>query len=92
MISLGKSSDRYQVILEPFDPPLGLNSAYCRQNIETLVIRQNVHTWSGDDFNIKNEAGEDVLNCYADPMSWKLKKGAQCYDDDFPSSLPAFEG
>lgn len=70
----GKSSP-YQVILEPFDPPIGFNTAFCSPNIETLHMKEKFSSFKDVDIAIKNEAGQQVLTCHCKGGSFTNKKG-----------------
>lgn len=70
----GKSTS-YQVILEPFDPPIGFNAAFCSPNIQTLHMKERFSSFKDVDTAIKNEAGQQVLICHCQGGSFTNKKG-----------------
>lgn len=55
-MSLSGHSTPHSVLLEPFHPPIGLNAAFCMPLVETLAMKENMWSFSGDDFNIQNLA------------------------------------
>lgn len=70
----GKSTP-YQVILEPFDPPIGFNAAFCSPNIETLHMKEKFSSFKDVDIAIKNDAGQQVLTCHCKGGSFTNQKG-----------------
>lgn len=72
-------STSQSVLLEPFHPPIGLNAAFCMPHVETLVMKEKMWSFSGDDFSIQNSAGQDVVRCHGQAFSWRDRKGAFFY-------------
>ncbi|EIM79548.1 DUF567-domain-containing protein [Stereum hirsutum FP-91666 SS1] len=67
-------STSQSVLLEPFHPPIGLNAAFCMPHVETLVMKEKMWSFSGDDFSIQNSAGQDVVRCHGQAFSWRDRK------------------
>lgn len=65
----------FQTVLEPVDPPIGLNIDFCGPNVETLHMKHNVASLTGDKFVVNNEAGEVVLSCRGQAFTLIDKKG-----------------
>ncbi|KAJ7642245.1 tubby C-terminal-like domain-containing protein [Roridomyces roridus] len=49
-------------LLDP-SPPLGLFSQFCTQDQTTLVLKEKVISWSGEDFSVKDHLGNVVIKC-----------------------------
>ncbi|KAL7412991.1 tubby C-terminal-like domain-containing protein [Mrakia frigida] len=60
--------------LQPFHPPLGVNTSYCVPNVVTLVLKEKAFSFSGDDFQIKDSNGNVVVQCHGSAMSFRDKK------------------
>lgn len=65
------------VLLAPFNPPLGPQPAsyrvYCPEQV-TLVLREKVFSFSGDDFLIQSTEGMSVCKCKGKAISLHAKK------------------
>lgn len=72
------STEKLLPLLDPIDPPLGLNAAFCNSTTtQTVVVEKNLRSWSGQDFGIKDvQSGEVVVSCEGKVGSWREKKGA----------------
>ncbi|EIM79562.1 uncharacterized protein STEHIDRAFT_163594 [Stereum hirsutum FP-91666 SS1] len=62
------------VHLEPFHPPIGLNAAFCAPHVGTLIMKENIWSFSGDDFSIQKSVGQDVVRCHGQAFSWRDRK------------------
>ncbi|KAJ7622103.1 tubby C-terminal-like domain-containing protein [Roridomyces roridus] len=51
-----------QQLLDP-SPPLGLFPQFVAQQQMTLVLKEKVLTWSGEDFSVKDQWGSVVVRC-----------------------------
>jgi uncharacterized protein YxjI len=60
--------------LQPVNPPLGVNPAYCVAQPTTLVLKEKAFSFSGDDFAITDAAGVSVLHCHGSALSIFDKK------------------
>lgn len=61
----------YEVILEPCNPPIGLNATFCSPNIETLYMKEKITSFKDADIAVLNEAREEVLKCHCHGRSDK---------------------
>ncbi|WRT66012.1 uncharacterized protein IL334_002963 [Kwoniella shivajii] len=60
--------------LHPINPPLGLHANYFAQQPTTLVLKEKVFSWSGDDFSVKDTNGHTVVRCHGQSMSFRDRK------------------
>ncbi|EIM81416.1 DUF567 domain protein [Stereum hirsutum FP-91666 SS1] len=67
-------SSHHNVNFQPFNPPIGLNPAFCAPHVETLIMKEKIWSFSGDDFSIKNSAGHDIVRCHGQAFSWRDRK------------------
>jgi formylmethanofuran dehydrogenase subunit D len=57
-------------------PQLGIFPQFCAQQQMTLVMKEKVFSFSGDDFAVKDQFGNVVIRCQGKALSWSDKKGA----------------
>lgn len=60
--------------LAPFNPPLGINPAYCTPKQTILAMKEKVWSLSGDTFHITDEAGHEILQCRGQTFSLSDRK------------------
>ncbi|WWD05355.1 hypothetical protein V865_003428 [Kwoniella europaea PYCC6329] len=60
--------------LHPVSPPLGLHPNYFAKQPTTLVLREKVFSWSGDDFSVKDTNGFTVVKCHGQAISFRDRK------------------
>lgn len=60
--------------LQPVNPPLGVNLAFTSHPLVSLVLKEQVFTWSGDDFTVTDQAGMPVVTCSGKAMSLRQRK------------------
>ncbi|KAJ7617187.1 tubby C-terminal-like domain-containing protein [Roridomyces roridus] len=53
---------------------LGVFSQFCAQQPITLVLKEKVWSFSGDDFSVKDQFGNVVVRCQGKALSWSDKK------------------
>lgn len=63
-------------VLSPVHPPLGIHPAYTSHpQPVTLVLKERVFSFSGDDFGVKDTNGQVVVRCQGKALSFKDRKG-----------------
>ncbi|WVF71015.1 hypothetical protein IAT40_005811 [Kwoniella sp. CBS 6097] len=60
--------------LHPVNPPLGVFPNYYAQQPTTLVLKEKVFSFSGDDFSVKDTNGYTVVRCHGQALSWRDRK------------------
>jgi uncharacterized protein YxjI len=64
-------------------PQLGIFPQFCAQQQMTLVMKEKVFSFSGDDFSVKDQFGNVVIRCEGKALSWSDKKRAfPCHTRD----------
>ncbi|KAJ7759980.1 tubby C-terminal-like domain-containing protein [Mycena metata] len=53
---------------------LGIFPQFCAQQQMTLVLKEKVFSFSGDDFAVKDQFGNVVIRCQGKALSWSDKK------------------
>ncbi|OXB38688.1 hypothetical protein J007_01498 [Cryptococcus neoformans] len=62
-------------VLQPVHPPLGIHPAYTSHSHPvTLVLKERVFSFSGDDFGVKDTNGQVVVRCQGKALSFKDRK------------------
>lgn len=63
-------------VLQPVHPPLGIHPAYTSHpQPVTLVLKERVFSFSGDDFGITDTNGQVVVRCKGKVLSFTDRKG-----------------
>ncbi|WVW80492.1 hypothetical protein I302_102476 [Kwoniella bestiolae CBS 10118] len=65
------------------DPPIGLHPQIFAQKATTLVLKEKVWSWTGDDFSVKDIEGRDVVKCHGKAWSLRERKVISDADDKF---------
>ncbi|WVW80493.1 hypothetical protein I302_102477 [Kwoniella bestiolae CBS 10118] len=60
--------------LHPVNPPLGLHPNFFAKQPTTLVLKEKVFSWSGDDFSVKDTNGFTVVKCHGQAISFRDRK------------------
>ncbi|OCF42855.1 hypothetical protein I317_03332 [Kwoniella heveanensis CBS 569] len=60
--------------LHPVNPPLGVFPNFYAQRPTTLVLKEKVFSFSGDDFSVKDTNGYTVVRCHGQAMSFRDRK------------------
>ncbi|KAL1406801.1 hypothetical protein Q8F55_006207 [Vanrija albida] len=55
--------------MHPVQPALGLNPAFVRNEEETLVLRERVFSFTGDDFSVQDTKGRRIIKARAKLVS-----------------------
>ena len=61
-------------VLHPVNPPVGVLANYIMQQPTTLVLKEKVFSFSGDDFSIKDTNGVTVVQCAGKALSFRDTK------------------
>lgn len=63
-------------VLQPVHPPLGIHPAYTSHaQPVTLVLKERVFSFSGDDFGVTDTNGQVVVRCKGKVISFTDRKG-----------------
>lgn len=57
-----------------FDPPIGVHLNYCVPWETTLILRERLFSFSGDDFIINDSSGNPVCRCEGQALSFRDRK------------------
>lgn len=80
---MGLFSSAAPVQLHPVNPPVAAFPQFIAQAPVTLVMREKMWSWSGDDFSVQDAAtGRAVVKCKGKAMSLRDRKSEP------PSSPP----
>ncbi|WVR05557.1 hypothetical protein IAU60_002576 [Kwoniella sp. DSM 27419] len=61
-------------VLHPVNPPCGVFPNYYAQQPTTLILKEKVFSFSGDDFSVKDSHGHTVVRCHGNSMSFRDSK------------------
>lgn len=61
--------------LQPVHPPIGVFPGFVAQQPTTLVLKEKVLSWSGDDFGVKDQNGNVIVRVGGKVMSLRQRKG-----------------
>ncbi|ODO07650.1 hypothetical protein L198_01231 [Cryptococcus wingfieldii CBS 7118] len=62
------------VDLQPVSPPLGVHLNHTAQKPTTLVLKESVFSWTGDNFSVKDTEGHTVVKCSGKAVSFRDRK------------------
>ncbi|KAL1413736.1 hypothetical protein Q8F55_001518 [Vanrija albida] len=60
--------------LNPVHPPIGVFPGFVAQQPTTLVLKEKVLSWSGDDFGVKDQHGNVIVRVGGKVMSLRQRK------------------
>lgn len=64
------SSNKFHAV----SPNLGLFPQFCRNQQTTLILKERILSWTGDDFSVHDQDGRTVVTCKAHKLSTRDRK------------------
>lgn len=73
--TMGIFTTQGPVQLVPVHPPVAVFTPFIAQSPTTLVLREKMWSWTGDDFSVKDAAtGQPVVRCEGKAFSMRERK------------------